>query len=111
METSVFVELERAELAARERRLAAEEEAGRLVAAAQDTARALERAVDGRIAAAIAGRRRSVLKAAAAEIRQVEQEMARVEPSSAVLGDDPAFRAAVELVVAGVLAEDPAAEG
>ena len=102
---SIVGELERVELAARERRLTADTEAERINAAAVSAVADIEAAVPGRVAAALAGLRAGHMERATAEVASVERRPLR--------GDDPAVSepgtsaldAAVDLVVAAVLAE------
>ncbi len=98
--------LEHAELAARERRLAAEAEADRLLEAARQTVRKIEAGVEARIAAALADLRRSQLERAEAEVAAIEDELAsRVRQPVTAPSASPAFEATVELAVGAVLGE------
>lgn len=112
MDTAIFLELERAELSARERRLSAEAEARRIVADAQAEARRLERSVDRRIRRAIDARRKHHAVAAEREIEVLRNEMRLLvdpragEAETARTPVDPAIERAVALVVAAVLGED-----
>jgi hypothetical protein len=104
---SIVGELERVELAARERRLTAETEAERIGAAAAAAVTAIEAAVPERVTAALTAMRSGYLERAAAEVASIERELAaRDEPAgSRTGGAPPNVDAAVELVVAAVLAE------
>jgi hypothetical protein len=104
MDASPLAILERAELAARERRLAATAEAEHILAAAAERAAAIEAAVPDRIAAALADLRRTHAERAAAEVQAIERELASLG-ATPLPGRDDAFSAAVELVVAAVLGE------
>jgi len=133
-EAVAIAELERAELAARERRLAAEWEAERIAEAAAAEAAAIADGVEARVTAALADRRRWHLERADAAVVAIEEELARLVdahdlagpagaapgplattakparsapvPSNQVQpGDVAAFDAAVEAIVAAVLAE------
>lgn len=110
MERPILLELERAELAARERRLAAEAEAERLVSAARQSATALRADAPAAIAEATTARRRELAEAADREIVELEREMAALGTAADAAPDEEARRRAVELVVAMVLAE-PIPEG
>jgi hypothetical protein len=105
MERSVLAELERAELGARARRLAAAAEADARIAAARKRAeRTLARRDRAAARAAAAVRRRHVAEADAA-VALLEAEVHRLAVGTRAATDDPAFRDAVELVVAAVLGE------
>lgn len=105
-EASLIAELERAELAARERRLAAEVQADRLLEAACASVREIEAGVGARVADALAGLRRTHLEQAEAEVKTVEAELARLQACPEHGGGRPAtFDGAVEHIVAAVLAE------
>jgi hypothetical protein len=107
MDGSGLAALERAELAARERRLAAMAEAERIVAVATERARAIEAELPERVAAAVAARRREHRERTAAAIAAVDGELATFERRAIQPGpSDPAFERAVELVVVAVLGED-----
>jgi hypothetical protein len=98
--------LEQAELAARERRLAAVAEAERIVAAATERARAIEDAIPSRADAARADRRREHEDRAARDVAAIEAELADLEREAAHgAAPAPAFEDAVALVVAAVLGE------
>ncbi len=106
MPDSVLIELERAELEARERRLAAVAAAEARVAAAMADAERIRAGIDREIARAIEERRREHAERAAATIAAIEAELASLEATPGPSGtDDPAVGPAVELVVAAVLGE------
>ncbi|MEA2025237.1 MAG: hypothetical protein U9O18_00960 [Chloroflexota bacterium] len=105
-EATVLAALERAELAARERRLAASTEAERIATAGREDASVISSHAEIRIAAALDALRKEAESAADRAIETLEraaagQARARVRPA----GDDPVFDEAVELVVASVLGE------
>jgi hypothetical protein len=104
MDLAPLATLERAELAAREQRLGAAAEADRIIAAATDRAAAIAAGVPDRIAAAVAELRRAYDERARHEIEQIERELAMLEATPQTTAD-PAFAAAVELVVRAVLGE------
>ncbi len=107
MDGSGLAALERAELAARERRLAAMAEAERIVAVATERARAIEAELSERIAVAVATRRREHRERTETAIAVVDEELAEFERRAVLPGPaDPAFERAVDLVVAAVLGED-----
>jgi hypothetical protein len=94
--------LERAELSARERRLAAESEAEQLLADAARAVATIEAEVPARIERALADQRARHLGAAQAEVAAIEARLAEApEPASVA---QPS-RGAVALLVAAVLAE------
>ena len=103
---SVLVTLERAEQAARERRLSADAEAERELEAAARTVAEFEAGTPARIATALAALREDHLRRARAEIATVEAELAALEGRGA---DGPEererFGQAVERVVSAVLGE------
>lgn len=103
---SVLARLERAEQAARERRLSAEAEAERELEAAARTAAEIEAGAPARVAAALATLREDHLRRARDEIATIEAELAALEGRGA---DGPEererFGQAVEHVVAAVLGE------
>ncbi|HEX6129778.1 MAG TPA: hypothetical protein VF071_12220 [Candidatus Limnocylindria bacterium] len=105
MEGTILLELERAELAARERRLRAEGEAEEELARAREGAARISAGVDRAIGEAIEARRRALDAEARGEIEALERELAELEGEPGVDRDRVAFRRAVELVVASVLAE------
>jgi hypothetical protein len=102
---SVVAELERAELAAREKRLVAEAEAARMIEDAAIRAHAIEAELPVRVAAALAALREGHLRRATEEVARIERELAGsiggASPGDAGTGSD----AAVEYVVAMVLGE------
>jgi len=109
---SIVGELERVELAARERRLTAETESERIRSETDAAVAAIEAGVPERIAAALAELRAGYLARAAAEVATVEAELASVDVerpvNAAPVVPDPsgaAFESAVGLLVAAVLAE------
>lgn len=105
-EAAEISRLEQAELAARERRLAAEAEADRLLEAARQRVREIEAGLEARIAAALADLRRAHLERAEAEVAAIEAELAgRARRLPADAATSPAFDEAVELVVGAVLGE------
>jgi vacuolar-type H+-ATPase subunit H len=105
MDSSPLAILEQAELAARERRLAANAEAEEILAAAGLRVAAIEAETPDRVAAALQDVRHRHDERADAEARAIEQELADLPALPARGGQDPAFAAAVELVVAAVLGE------
>ncbi|MGZ6372818.1 MAG: hypothetical protein ACXWL8_05420 [Candidatus Limnocylindria bacterium] len=117
MDTAILLELEQAELAARDRRLAAELEAGRILDDARTEAQAIDAGIERRISRVIATRRRRHRVAAEREIAAMEAEMAALDPAgppgieAPPVGRrrpplTPSLDRAVELVVAAVLGED-----
>ena len=101
MEPPALVILERAEQAARERRLAAGVEAERLIVAARAEAARIEEAAEGAAAKAAEAARRAVAAAADREIAALEAgAWAAIRPSP------EAGAAAVAFVVAALLGED-----
>jgi hypothetical protein len=106
-DATVVAELERVELAARERRLAAQAEADRIIAEAEAEVAAIEADLEGRIATELARVRGDCLARADAEVAAIEAAVAgRTDdhdggPTAAA----PGFEAAVERLVAAVLAE------
>ncbi|MEX1173417.1 MAG: hypothetical protein WEG56_12495 [Chloroflexota bacterium] len=102
---SVVAELERAELAAREKRLVAEAEAARMIEDAAVRANAIEAELPVRVAATLAALREEHLRGATEEVARIERELAGsiggAPPGDAGTGPD----AAVEYVVAMVLGE------
>lgn len=107
MDQSPLAILERAELAARERRLTASAEADRILAAADERVVAVEAAIPGRIQAALDGLRAAHDERAAAEVRVIDEELRALEAATPRGGSDRASAAAVDLVVAAVLGERP----
>ena len=103
---SIVGALERVELEARERRLTAQSEADRIRLAAQATAADLAAGVPARIGAALAELRAGHLAAADAEVDAMEERLVAGDGSSERAGAvAPITEAAVELLVAAVLAE------
>jgi len=105
-EVPVLRLLERAEVAARGRRLAASTEADRIVTSGRDRASAITSGADARVADALDGLREQADSDAERAIEALEREaadQARVRARSPQ--DDPAFEQAVELVVALILGE------
>ena len=111
MDTAILLELERAELAARERRLAGEAEAERIVADARARAARIERRVPARIARALTQRQRRHEAAAHELIADLEASIAELSAVAASTEREPdAVRdAAVAVVVAAILGEEPGA--
>lgn len=116
MRQSALIGLERAELAARERRLAASAEAERRVAAAHAEAGRIRDGIDAEVRSALEARRREHDDRAAAEIAAIEAEIAALGDDGGAgdrAGDgtdrpsqaDPAEARAVGLVVSVVLGE------
>ncbi len=130
VEGSILARLERAELAARERRLAAEAEAERILEAAGATVGGIDAGVPARIATALAELRARHIRRAHDEVAAIEAELAELElnvgnrpqqedwpvdsgPAEAPVDSGPAeapidhgaFESAVQLVVAAVLGE------
>ena len=102
---SIVGELERVELAARERRLSAETEAERIRASATATVAEIESAVPARMTAALAELRAGYLARAAAEVASVERELALRDDADTPEAPPAGLAAAVDLLVAAVLAE------
>lgn len=105
MQATILLELERAELAARERRLRAEGEAEEELARARKEAAQIAAGVERAIGEAIEARRRELDAEAKGEIEALERELAKLEGEARTNRDRSAFRRAEELVVASVLAE------
>jgi hypothetical protein len=110
MDDGPLAVLERAELAARERRLGAASEAERIRAAADAVAERIAADVPGRISSAVEALRVRHDAQATAEIAGIERELAALagdEPGAQEdLADaDAGLTAAASLIVAGVLAE------
>jgi hypothetical protein len=110
MERSVLAELERAELASRARRLAAEADADDRLAAARREAGRIVAATPVEAERAVAALRARHGAASDAAIDAIDGELARLESSVSAPGEsgDPRFEATVELVVAAVLGEPEA---
>lgn len=105
---SIVRELERAELQARERRLSAQSEADRIRAAAQATAGDISASVPARITAALAELRAQHVAAADAEVAVADARLDAASTPSGQEAEYPVADAAVELLVAAVLAEPTA---
>jgi hypothetical protein len=110
MDDGPLAVLERAELAARERRLAAVSEAERIRAAADEVAARIDADMPGRIQSAVEALRLRHDTRAAVEIAEIERDLAALagdEPDAQGNGGaaDPGLSAAAALIVAGVLAE------
>jgi hypothetical protein len=105
---SIVHELERVELEARERRLTAASEADRIRTAALATAGEITAGVPERVAAALAKLRARQVDAAEVEVAAINAHLdsapARSRPGPAL----PVADAAVDLLVAAVLAEPTA---
>lgn len=105
-EVSVLARLERAEQAARERRLSAEAEAERKLEAAARTVGEIEAGAPARIAGALAALREDQLRRARDEIATIEAELSALEAGGAGRPTErERFGQAVEQVVAAVLGE------
>lgn len=102
---SIVGELERVELAARERRLSAETEAERIRTTAAATVADIESAVPARVTGALDRLRAGYLARAAAEVASVERELALHDDAATPDTPPAGFAAAVDLLVAAVLAE------
>lgn len=108
---SIVDALERVELEARERRLTAQSDADRIRATAASTANRLAADVPAKITAALSELRARHLDAAAAEVAAVEERLAtdravaESEPSRNTGAAGGITDAAVDLLVATVLAE------
>ncbi len=125
-EASILTRLERAEVAARERRLTAEAEAQRVLESSAEAVREIEARVPAEIAAALAELRERHLRRARDEVAAIEQELAEldrdrnaadaktaghrrhraVRPPVHRGAEGPRFDAAVERVVTAVLGEE-----
>lgn len=115
MDDGPLAVLERAELAARERRLTAVSEAERIGAAADEVAARIGADVPGRIQSAVEALRLRHDTRATVEMAEIERELAalvRGEPAAHddaahddAAHDDAGLSAAASLIVAGVLAE------
>jgi vacuolar-type H+-ATPase subunit H len=102
VDTTILVELERAELAARERRLTAEVEAARIVADAEQQARQIIAEVPERARRELAARRRRLRTAARREIRIIRELTACEREGQA---HDRAIAQAAAIIVSAVLGE------
>lgn len=111
VEHRILGELERAELDARERRLAAQAEADRLLEAARTAIEELEAGLDARIDEAIAALRLDLLGRADREVAAIERELAALDRAAGTSAggrgraERARFEAAVGDVVAAVLGE------
>ena len=106
IEVSVLAKLERAEQAARERRLSAEAEAERELEAAVRTVGEIEAGAPARTTAALAALREDHLRRARDGIATIEAELAALEVGGAGgPRERERFGQAVEQVVAAVLGE------
>jgi ElaB/YqjD/DUF883 family membrane-anchored ribosome-binding protein len=104
--TVLLADLEQAELESRARRLAAEAEADRRLAAAQTTADAIAATAGDEIETALAALRRRYADQADAEIERLRTELAELEARAGEHpGTGPGFEAAVDVIVAAVLGE------
>ena len=105
-EATVLAALERAELAARERRLAASTEAERIATSGRERASAVSLRADARVADALDGLRNEAESGADRAVEALEREAAeRAQARTTSSDGDPAFDRAVELVVASILGE------
>lgn len=105
-EVSVLARLERAEQAARERRLSAEAEAERELEAAARTVVEIEAGAPTRVAAALTALREDHLRRARDEIATIEAELTALEAGEVGRPRErERFGQAVEHVVAAVLGE------
>ncbi len=103
---SIVGELERVEIAAREQRLTAETEAERIRAAATLAVADIEAGVAARLTAALAELRAGYMQQALADVASVESQLALGDERAASCPLTPAVDAAVDRLVAAVLAED-----
>lgn len=104
--TSDLVLLEQAELAARERRLAASSEAERIVATAREQASDTARQAGQRASEALAELRRQVEADAARAIASLERDAtARLDARAPTAHIEAAMAEAVDLIVKTVLGE------
>jgi hypothetical protein len=106
MDPSPLVILERAELAARERRLAAATEAESILAAAAERVAAIEAETPDRIASALGDLRSHHEKHASAEVVAIQRDLAALEARPTRRSTEAEVAAAVDLVVAAVLGEE-----
>ena len=111
-ESEILAKLERAELAARERRLEAQATADRILDDARLSAERLRAGAEARIAAELEAFRRRTLGEAAREVAEIEAAIAALDRQRGPEGRGPAapdhgpgFERAVEAVVAAVLGE------
>ena len=103
-EGSVLAALEQAEMAARERRLAASSEAERIISTARERADSISAGAGQRVEAALDELRRTTEAAADAAIEDLEAGASR-EVASSHGTSDPNAAQAVSVVVAHVLGE------
>lgn len=109
-EVSALAELERAEVAARGRRLAASTEADRIVTSGRERTSAITSSAETRVAEALQVLRDQAESDADQAIETLEGEAAdRARVRALSPHDDPAYEQAVELVVALILGEGAAA--
>ena len=109
MTTSILAALEQAELESRARRLAAQAEADRRLAAARATAEEIAATREHEVAAALVALRARYLETADAEIAAANAELARLEGPAGERPDaGPGFESAVAAIVAAVLGETEA---
>jgi len=104
-EAAVVAALERAELAARERRLAAQADADRILADAAATVAAIRAGTARRVEAALTSLREGHLEAAAADVAAIEAELAVVDAGVRDGVAHARVEAAIDEVVGAVLAE------
>jgi hypothetical protein len=116
VERTILGALERAELDARERRLAAQAEADRLLEAARTASAELEAGLEARIEDAIAALRLDLLERADRDVAAIEQELTGLDRAAAGgsaggrgRAERARFDAAVAAVVAAVLGESASA--
>ena len=106
VEVPALATLERAEQAARERRLSAEAEAERELEAASRAAGEIAAGAPARIAAAITALREEHRRRARDEVAAIEARLAALEGGEIpVVPESGRFEAATELVVRAVLSE------
>jgi hypothetical protein len=108
MTTSILAALERAELEARARRLAAQTTADSRLADARAAAAAILATRDDEVRSALAALRSRCEQDAAAAVAAANAELARLAPGSEPREAQPAFEDAVEALVAAVLGESEA---
>lgn len=105
-EAAVLAALERAEMAARERRLAASNRAEGIVTAAREQAATISAQADGRVDEVLRALRQATEAEADAAIEALEREAeARPAPSASLGLADASVAQAVSTVVAHVLGE------
>jgi len=111
-ESAILAELERAELAARERRLEAQATADRIHDDARLSAERIRAGADARITTELEAFRRRTLDEAAREVAEIEARIAALDREAGPVGEAPSmadhgsgFERAVEAVVAAVLGE------